>query len=409
MTKVADHLKELVSLAEQQATGEYVAATSMREFHVCLAQGRVAWASDTAQAGLFTTLICREANVDRSTFAEVVAECRRSRMPLGETLCSLGLATPEQVQRALAQQARDVIAGLWSLESATSIFLPRPRWAEQPHRFLFPLTELIPAAPQPDLQETPKPFSSAGDGPELLKALKSEPAWAISSAEGVGRSGDAQQLLAQLTTADASFVAYRGAQACAFVVRAGAQHPLLFGFGSVGPLPTTIGIVAALGLCSYGSAPAQARHGKRWREPAAGDQLTDALERALEWSDAIDFIVAARATARDRWSGVGRRRDEAEAGLREVEWARSVCRSFERLCARGADGSTEVARDLLLVVRDGRLRCFALDEVRGDVVAAVTQTHAPCSIGMAIGISSLAIREAVAAFGALPQPPSRGA
>ncbi|MCW5801676.1 MAG: hypothetical protein KIT31_04765 [Deltaproteobacteria bacterium] len=108
-----------------EASGELVCASSRVEIHVYLQRGRIAWATDSTHPFAFAAHLQKHAGIDPDTFRQVVEECRRGRMPLGETLVEWGLAGWETVRTSLAHQISLAIALLAGLETSQVIFLAR--------------------------------------------------------------------------------------------------------------------------------------------------------------------------------------------------------------------------------------------------------------------------------------------
>ena len=100
----------LCELAEAGATGELVCVGAGFEAHVFLQAGRVAWATDSTHPFAFASHLQRIAKIDVPTFRQVVEECRREKLPLGETLVAWGLATWDQVRAALTHQIGEAVA-----------------------------------------------------------------------------------------------------------------------------------------------------------------------------------------------------------------------------------------------------------------------------------------------------------
>jgi hypothetical protein len=96
--------RRILELADEGATGELVCACQDGRVHVYLQRGRVAWASDGRHPRAFTGHLKRHAGLETPAIEEVVAECRASHRPIGETLLARRLASEEQVRAALRHQ-----------------------------------------------------------------------------------------------------------------------------------------------------------------------------------------------------------------------------------------------------------------------------------------------------------------
>ena len=118
-------LKHLRLLVQQEATGEWVCASTRAEVHVFLQSGRVAWATSSAAELGFTQHLLEATEVDPASIREVVRACRRERPPFGETLVEWGLATEVEVRNALQAQIRDSLATLPS--EGETVFLRQGR------------------------------------------------------------------------------------------------------------------------------------------------------------------------------------------------------------------------------------------------------------------------------------------
>jgi hypothetical protein len=97
------------------------------EVHVYLQAGRVAWATDSRHSFAFTRYLQAHADLGKEQFREALDECRRSRLPLGETLVAWKLATPDQVREALRHQISCALTELSSLAHGQVVFLERAR------------------------------------------------------------------------------------------------------------------------------------------------------------------------------------------------------------------------------------------------------------------------------------------
>lgn len=132
----------LTELVRRGVSGELICASDAVEVHVHLQAGRIAWATDSLHAFLFTRYLQEHASVSKEQFREVVEECRRNHLRLGETLVAWKLVTMEQVRAALAHQIRGALAELATMDQAQRVFLPRARAYQQyASEFTFDLSE----------------------------------------------------------------------------------------------------------------------------------------------------------------------------------------------------------------------------------------------------------------------------
>jgi len=121
-TQVLTHLTELV---KRGASGEFICASSTLEVHVHLQLGRLAWATDSRHAFVFTRHLQEHAQLTKDQFREVLDECRRNHLPLGETLILWGLATLSQVRAALRHQIAFALTELSKATGGQQVFLER--------------------------------------------------------------------------------------------------------------------------------------------------------------------------------------------------------------------------------------------------------------------------------------------
>lgn len=133
----------------QEASGELI-CVGTAETHVYLQRGRIAWATDSRHPLAFTSCLQAATGITDATFRDVLEECRRGRLPLGETLVLWQLATPEQVRDALRRQI-DVALGLLREEaSAQTVFLERGQlYASYRADLTFSLYDVVPSEVPP--------------------------------------------------------------------------------------------------------------------------------------------------------------------------------------------------------------------------------------------------------------------
>jgi hypothetical protein len=125
MVKTERPLDRLHALVRSGTSGELICAGGSLEIHVFLQSGKIVWATDSRHPFAFGTHLQEQARIDRETFRQVVEECRRERLPLGETLVEWGLATWEGVRASLAHQIENAITLLAKLDTAQILFLER--------------------------------------------------------------------------------------------------------------------------------------------------------------------------------------------------------------------------------------------------------------------------------------------
>ncbi len=123
--EVGGPIQKVLELSQKGVCGEMICATASVEVHVFLQSGRVAWATDSSHPFAFGQRIQESASIDERTFRQVVEECRRERLPLGETLVEWGLASWDGVRDALRHQIQMAFSLLRRLPDAQTIFLQR--------------------------------------------------------------------------------------------------------------------------------------------------------------------------------------------------------------------------------------------------------------------------------------------
>jgi len=146
----------LPHLARARETGELVCSCDRGEAHVYLQRGRVAWANDCRHLHAFTGHLKQHARLDTPTVEAVVAQCRATKRPIGETLVEQKLATEAQVRAALRHQIRLALHIGECRGEGGNVFLRR-NYDEYDERFTFRPSELISDGSQ-------RPGESARDG-----------------------------------------------------------------------------------------------------------------------------------------------------------------------------------------------------------------------------------------------------
>src|SRR5262245_16527825 len=119
--------RELADCVRRGMSGEFICASSATEVHVHLQGGRIAWATDSRHAFVFTRYLQEHANLATEQFREVLDECRRKHLPLGETLIAWKLASLEDVRAALKNQISCALTELSRLAQGQRVFLERTK------------------------------------------------------------------------------------------------------------------------------------------------------------------------------------------------------------------------------------------------------------------------------------------
>lgn len=114
-----------MDLSKQRANGEFVCSCPEGEVHFFLQGGRIAWASDSRHKHAFTGHLKKLARLDEAAMEAVVAECRQTKRPVGETLVEWKLATRDQVRAALRHQIALAIEVAGCQGEGRAVFLPR--------------------------------------------------------------------------------------------------------------------------------------------------------------------------------------------------------------------------------------------------------------------------------------------
>lgn len=186
-------LDRLLSAAGSQRSGEFIFATPSVEVHVFLASGRVAWATDTAHPFEFSRFLKERCQIDDASFREVVEECRRTRVPLGETLVAWELSTWDDVRASLRHQVELALRTLGRESRGETIFLARSEFTRYDDRLTFALAELVADAPARAPSSAPpsapitvrEPTRLVTSAAALREAAHGAAAWARLEREGV--------------------------------------------------------------------------------------------------------------------------------------------------------------------------------------------------------------------------------
>jgi ABC-type branched-subunit amino acid transport system substrate-binding protein len=194
-------LAQLLDLCDSKASGEFVCEGEGAEVHVYLQVGRVAWATDSQHPFAFKHRLKEQANLDEGTYQEVMAECRRTHAPVGETLVGWKVATLEQVRDALSDQIGPALEMLGKCAGgAKAVFLPRPQYAQynldltfDPRALLVPADVELPASSAP----TPPapPAADPSQPPTLPGALSAPPVPSAAASAPAGGRGLSHRFL----------------------------------------------------------------------------------------------------------------------------------------------------------------------------------------------------------------------
>jgi hypothetical protein len=157
----------LEAVSRREASGELICASATAEVHVFLQRGRIAWATDSEHPFAFTRYLQKTAQIDAEAFRDILESCKREKRPLGETLVSWGVATPEEVRDALRHQVVLALEVLCTGGPAQTLFLDRTRQFSQYESSLtFELNEILPGAcTGPDVGVVASPTPSIEPGP----------------------------------------------------------------------------------------------------------------------------------------------------------------------------------------------------------------------------------------------------
>lgn len=352
MVKREPALVRLRALAAAAASGELICAGDAIEVHVYLQRGRIAWATDSSHPFAFASHLQEAAQIDTETFRQVVEECRRERLPLGETIVEWGLASWDAVRASLAHQIALALAILAAAAGAQTLFLERAYAYSE--RLTFALDDVL----APGVESPPEPPAVAatpGVSARQLRTAIDGLSWV--EAHGPDEVVDAEprdvrhvpDALVRATLRDgATFAAIRGPRSSivgvttpARTVWVGLSHDVMFGIA-------VSELLAALGV----SDPARERIAPRtssapWTIGAAGELAAMAAfyERAVDVLAAIalrdaepvaaiggDRLSRARATdlAARRLPALGHAVALADAGLSSLGLARQTMVSAER-------------------------------------------------------------------------------
>jgi predicted regulator of Ras-like GTPase activity (Roadblock/LC7/MglB family) len=156
-------IAQLERLAGQGANGELVCSCPEGEVHFFLQGGRIAWASDSRNRHAFTGHLKKLAQLGEGAMEEVVAECRRTKRPIGETLVQWKLATRDQVRESLRRQVALAIDVAGCQGEGRAVFLPR-QYVNYDPDFTFSPSDFIPGAGSDALVQGPGGPGAADEG-----------------------------------------------------------------------------------------------------------------------------------------------------------------------------------------------------------------------------------------------------
>lgn len=144
-TGLAAPFEQLRALATRGVTGELIACDQIVEVHVFLHRGRVAWGTSNRNSKVLNDYLTAVAGLDDDALDEVAADCRRTGARFGETVVAWGLATVDQVARALRAEISDALSGLTELVGAPVVFLPREEAYDE--RWTFTVDDVLAGVP----------------------------------------------------------------------------------------------------------------------------------------------------------------------------------------------------------------------------------------------------------------------
>ncbi len=187
-------LAQLDDLVQRCASGELVCSCSKTEVHVYMQAGRIAWARDSQHRRAFTEYLKEHAGLDQASIEEVLADCQRTRHPLGETLVTWKLASRDQVRAAIRHQMIQALELIEHADPCRTLFLERAEDDKYDPQFTFQLYELVPAQPG---QSVVGPEARARSGtPTLHLEREPEPRPVAGAQSGAdpGESGEVDQM-----------------------------------------------------------------------------------------------------------------------------------------------------------------------------------------------------------------------
>jgi hypothetical protein len=385
----------LVSWSSLQKSGEFVAATPGVEFHVYLREGCVAWATDSREPALFSRTIKQMCSIEDKVFADVVAECHRSRLPLGETLVTLGTATAEQVRAALRAQAERVIAALRATHDCQHMFLERPGFLRYRLDFTFALRDLVEvraaSVKEPVLGTPPVAFDSWAV--ELQRVQGADWVALVDGRSVVRHVGEMAHPIEVAITQATTLMRDRGGRLLAFQTKQGALVGVTVGpftlwahsgsSNGIGPLASQ---VVGLGLYKIEDERPPLEHAHRWKHQLDDPAVCNALEQVLQLDPNLKAVSVQRSDQRPAMgitSSAQHLSDLSEQHRQLFTALREACGIHPRL----------IAERLILATSTQTL--FALQEQENDQPPLVVWVLAgtSCSLGMGLASLSAAARQ----------------
>jgi hypothetical protein len=367
-------------------TGEFIAIVGSVEVHVFMQKGRVAWAVNSDQPLAFVHAIKARCQLDHDVLREVTDECRRDRLPLGETLVRWGLASVEQVRAALSEQLRAAVVSLGNNPVDSSMFLERARFREYDPALTFALVELLPVtgerptlpratvapdAAQVDVEpaSTNEPDTSAsGVSARRLVSEVSAIAWAElresgRSVEGAGAFGEGAALCDALDDAlddETDLFSLRTNDGCVIATRTqpGTRRSIWCVLPNGAAYGAAMATLARLGALPYGHEGAPTETKGAWRVGLDAHPALDEIARWAEFSQVRAVFVLDATGAVLAGVGRGERPDTQTRALvqkRELLLQRTpAVRVGSSLAGLGFDRKQ-------IVTAEGDVLCFGAD------------------------------------------------
>lgn len=181
----ASALDQLAELAARSADGELVCSSSGGEIHVYLQGGRIAWATCTRQRHAFTDHLKRITGAGDDVIEAVVAECSRTRRPIGEALIAWNVATQDQVRASLLHQIRMALEAAAQASDTRTLFLERSQYRRYDRALTFQLGEAWPGLDgEPRGAGGPAGAPDAADPPAAAAAAATDPAVDLERMDG---------------------------------------------------------------------------------------------------------------------------------------------------------------------------------------------------------------------------------
>jgi hypothetical protein len=397
LTPAGAPLPTLCEVCEQKRTGEFIVATGAREMHVFVREGAVAWATDSAEPASFSRMVKRACGIDDASLEEILQECRRSRIPLGETMVSLGLATEQQVHSALETQSRAVVRAIAALEQASFMFLERPAYLAYRADLTFDLTELL----TEQTADVAPAVASSEPAPSWFRALRDLPAYSwscectgeriLSHQRGVHR--EVPDVTHELEFAGATFVALRTQSHCLVGARFDESRWGWCRIDHGGALAAVVAAFAGGGAVALRSRETALRHGapRDWECAPANHARSRVVDHAFHLAPGV---LAFRVDHTGVQWNVWRRGAEPE----ELEEYSEFCNQTRAIIQRVAPAQppiNEMRAEQFVVAREERL-CMRAREPVGDGHLTVWEiAEAGCPFGLGLAALSVIFRQAL--------------